>query len=271
MDPLPNPKAPAAPVNVRVQGSGKPTLLFVHGFGCDLTDWTAQIEDLSCEYRCMALDLPGHGLSARPAEAASIEALAKAVIAQKARALGDLVLVGHSMGCRVVVEAINSAPERVIGVVLIDGSVTVARGDMASAAGTETYLEKLLADIESAANSAELKARIGARLARLDRRFALELSLNAGRWATAKAAVAMAAIKVPVLVMQATYVDADRKRVSLVQGKVAAWADSVRTLLPDAELNVISNAGHFVMIEAARDTNAMLREFIVGLNQCTVN
>lgn len=66
----------------------------------------------------------------------------------------------------------------------------------------------------------------------------------------------------PTLVIQATYVDADRKRVPLAQDKIAAWADSLVTLLPQAEIRVIPNAGHFVMIEAAKDTNIAIREFL---------
>ena len=105
------------------------------------------------------------------------------------------------------------------------------------------------------------------RLARLDRRFALELSLNAGHGAASKGTIALPAIKVPLLVIQATYVRADRMRVPLAPDKVTAWADSVRALLPDAKHSVMSNAGHFVMIEAARKTNAMVRKFVGGLEE----
>jgi pimeloyl-ACP methyl ester carboxylesterase len=100
---------PAATIDVRVEGSGRPALLFVHGFGCDLTDWATQIEDLSRDCRCIAVDLPGHGLSALPIRA-TIEALAEAVNGEKMRAPAAIVLIGHPMGCRVVAEAVTAHP-----------------------------------------------------------------------------------------------------------------------------------------------------------------
>ena len=60
-------RAQSGNVNFRVTGSQDPTLLFVHGFACAHDDWDAQVNALSPRYRCVALDLPGHGASATPA------------------------------------------------------------------------------------------------------------------------------------------------------------------------------------------------------------
>ena len=51
----------AGELNVRVTGAQDPTLIFVHGFACSLEDWDAQVNALSSQFRCVALDLPGHG------------------------------------------------------------------------------------------------------------------------------------------------------------------------------------------------------------------
>ena len=53
-------------INARVVGSQQATLIFVHGFACALDDWDRQVEALSPRFRCVALDLPGHGRSPRP-------------------------------------------------------------------------------------------------------------------------------------------------------------------------------------------------------------
>ena len=60
-------------------GKSSPAIVFIHGFTCDLTDWDAQTAVLSEKYRCVAIDMPGHGHT--PAEATTtIASLAKSVI-----------------------------------------------------------------------------------------------------------------------------------------------------------------------------------------------
>ena len=68
---------------MRIAGTGKPTLIFVHGFCCAGEDWVRQLDVLSANFRCIALDLPGHGHSAPPDEG-TVEAMAQAVNRAKA-------------------------------------------------------------------------------------------------------------------------------------------------------------------------------------------
>ena len=106
-----------------VTGNGRPPIVFVHGFACAHTDWDAQVTHLSPRHQTVAVDLRGHGSSLGTAAECSIERYG-ADVAEVMRAL-DLppaVLVGHSMGCRVVIEAALQAPVRTAGVVLVDGS-----------------------------------------------------------------------------------------------------------------------------------------------------
>ena len=46
------------------RGEGSPAFLFVHGWACDRSGWDAQIENLSRDHRCVAVDLRGKWLSA---------------------------------------------------------------------------------------------------------------------------------------------------------------------------------------------------------------
>jgi pimeloyl-ACP methyl ester carboxylesterase len=76
-------------------GTGSPTLIFVHGFGCAEDDWTAQVTALAPEFRCVTLDLPGHGRSALPDDV-SIEAFADALNGLRAEiGAGESILIGH--------------------------------------------------------------------------------------------------------------------------------------------------------------------------------
>src|ERR1700739_4087428 len=110
-------------INFQSTGSKDPTLIFVHGFACSLSDWDGQVKSLSTNYRCAALDLPGHGKSAMPDEP-TIEALAKAVNVVKDRVSpGKAILIGHSMGCRVILEAFLQSRANIAGLVFVDGSM----------------------------------------------------------------------------------------------------------------------------------------------------
>ena len=78
-------------------GAGE-AVLFLHALGRSAQDWVEVVEDLSTSYRCVAIDLPGHGASSR-AERYSFEMLADATgqfIDQLG--LGPVTIVAHSMG-----------------------------------------------------------------------------------------------------------------------------------------------------------------------------
>lgn len=79
-------------------GTG-PAVLFVHGFGDNSTVWDATVEDLGADCACTAVDLPAHGHSPAPAEAADYErgALLESIDAVLDR-IGPAVYVGHSLG-----------------------------------------------------------------------------------------------------------------------------------------------------------------------------
>src|ERR1700722_2058852 len=106
-----------------VKGTGQPPSVFVHGFGCAHSDWDAQVAHLSPRHQTVAVDLRGHGESPGTAAECSIERYGADVAeVTRALALPPALLIGHSMGCRVVVEAALQAPDHIAGVVLVDGS-----------------------------------------------------------------------------------------------------------------------------------------------------
>jgi pimeloyl-ACP methyl ester carboxylesterase len=87
-------------LHVRNEGSGAVTLLFVHGLGASGATWDGCVSALSPRYRCVTVDLLGHGASPvpdDPAEYTRDGALADldGVIGASD---GPVVLVGHSLG-----------------------------------------------------------------------------------------------------------------------------------------------------------------------------
>lgn len=85
--------------------------------------WRAQVWTLKPSMTVVMCDLPGHGLSRGTPAECTTEAYGTAV-AQNLAALDapPAILVGHSMGCRVVLAQTRTRPQAVAGLVLVDGS-----------------------------------------------------------------------------------------------------------------------------------------------------
>ena len=56
-----------------IAGPATRPVVFVHGFGCGLTDWDSQVAHLSPRHQTIAVDLPGHGSNPGAAADCSIE------------------------------------------------------------------------------------------------------------------------------------------------------------------------------------------------------
>lgn len=106
-------------------GAVERTILLVHGFtsnrneGWRRTGWYSALERR--RMRCIALDLRGHGESAKPyePEAYGREKLAGDVIALMDHlGVGRVDLFGYSMGARVALAAALAAPDRVSNLIL---------------------------------------------------------------------------------------------------------------------------------------------------------
>jgi pimeloyl-ACP methyl ester carboxylesterase len=103
------------------RGGAVPVIL-IHGFGASNWCWRHTIGPLSARRWVLAPDLPGFGLSDKPAGFDyGLSGYARFIVSfMDAMGIGRAVLVGNSMGGGVAVSAALSAPDRVAGLVLID-------------------------------------------------------------------------------------------------------------------------------------------------------
>ncbi len=78
----------------------RPALVFIHGWSCDVSFWRFQTEALREKFRVIAIDLPGFGLSDKPADRAyTLDLFAGATRAVvEAAGVENPVLIGDSMG-----------------------------------------------------------------------------------------------------------------------------------------------------------------------------
>ena len=102
-------------------GSGDdPPIVLIHGFGGDLNTWMFVQPPLAARRRTIALDLPGHGSSAKDVGAGDPETLADAVeAAQQALGIERAHLVGHSMGGAIATILAVRHPERAASLTLV--------------------------------------------------------------------------------------------------------------------------------------------------------
>ena len=104
------------------EGDSVPVLL-LHGFGADLNTWMFTQPALADGRQVIALDLPGHGGSAKQLDHADAESLA-AIVEHALNTLGieRLHLVGHSMGGGIATSFASRKPERVATLTLISSA-----------------------------------------------------------------------------------------------------------------------------------------------------
>jgi pimeloyl-ACP methyl ester carboxylesterase len=108
-------------IHYEVTGSGNPTLVFVHGWSGDQSQWSEQVAYFSQQHQVVTVDLGGHGKSGLNRKKWTMAAFGADVVAvMDTLHAPSVVLIGHSMGGPVIVEAARHRPERIIGLVGVD-------------------------------------------------------------------------------------------------------------------------------------------------------
>ena len=104
------------------QGEGLP-LVFAHGGGGDLFQWTFQVPHFSGRYRIITFDNRGHGRSETPDAGYSIAIFSEDILGLlDALSLERIVLVGLTMGAMTALRFALDHPHRLLGMVLVGAS-----------------------------------------------------------------------------------------------------------------------------------------------------
>jgi pimeloyl-ACP methyl ester carboxylesterase len=207
------------------QGDGNPPLVFVHGFACSHEDWQPQVDFFRMRQSVVTCDLRGHGASDGAPEHCSIETFGADLSALlRTLDLQPAILIGHSMGCRVVLQGYLDAPQRVAGLILVDGS-RFAAGDpqvaeqtahhMLQSVGYTTIIRRLFDDMFLEGSAPALKERLLSRALTLPEAIGATLLPRVFGWDARMMDRALAQIAVPLLVLQSTDINPERVRVPL--------------------------------------------------------
>jgi pimeloyl-ACP methyl ester carboxylesterase len=237
--------SPAGPLRFAVRGpAGAQPLLLLHGLGDSIAGWAQVAGPLSRSYQVHLLDLPGHGLSARPPDW-RLPTLSAAV-AHYAAGLRAPLLVGHSLGGWIALRVALSGQVRAQGVTVINpAGALLAREEWAP-----------FRQLVSAKDRAGVNRYLQAAFHRPP--FALRLfsgEVVKAMWAEASQGILDAVAEedflreaeLASLSLPLRLIWGERDRL-LPPGTL----DFFRRALPSAEVTLLENAGHLPHLEAPR-------------------
>jgi pimeloyl-ACP methyl ester carboxylesterase len=252
-----------------VTGQGRPPIVLVHGFGCALSDWNAQVAHFSPRHQTIAVDLRGHGDSPGSAAECSIERYGADVAeVMQALRLPPAILVGHSMGCRVAIEAALQAPAHTAAVILVDGSqfapamAAVLRQRFAEPDGYATLADGLFNDMFTANSDRQVVASVVARAGRLPRPVGEKMLTDMQRYDVGRLASSLACLRVPVMALQTTYSNEKRERRPMSVGRTTPYLEMLRAGLPSVQVEIIPDTGHFPQLDESERTNVLIDSFV---------
>lgn len=140
--------------NVHVSGSGRATMFFAHGFGCDQNMWRLLAPAYAKRYRTVLFDLVGSGssdLSAyEPKKYASLQGYAddvREIVAEFGE--GPAIFVGHSVSAMIGLLADIRAPQHFAAHIMVGPSPCYINDGDYVGGFNRTDIESLLETLES--------------------------------------------------------------------------------------------------------------------------
>jgi pimeloyl-ACP methyl ester carboxylesterase len=124
------------------RGKGSPAIVLIHSIGGDRSDWERVATLLAARHRVLVVDLPGHGRSPAPDGAPTAAGAAAALGRTLAeRHVEHAILVGHSYGALVALQAALDKPKSAAAVVVVD-AMSYSAADSARVAAASQLLHE---------------------------------------------------------------------------------------------------------------------------------
>jgi pimeloyl-ACP methyl ester carboxylesterase len=250
--------ADGVPIAYAVDGKGSPALVFIHCWSCDMGFWKDQVPYFAKKYEVVTLDLAGHGQSGTARKDYTIQSFAKDVAAVvKAAGLTKVILVGHSMGGPVALEAAKLMPDVVVGVIGIDTYQNL--GQHPAPIQTVQFLATLKANFKGTTEQfvrsmfpktadTTLAKSVAAKLASGNPDIGFSAMKNLMAYDPAPTA---SALKMPIRAVNSdhfpTNVEGDQK------------------VAPSFKVTIVPGTGHFLFLENPQKFNEALAQTIDGI------
>jgi pimeloyl-ACP methyl ester carboxylesterase len=248
-------------VQYRVYGGGEPALVFIHGWSCDSNYWREQIPEFKKKYTVVTVDLAGHGGTDGNRSEWTMARFGQDVAAAVAAVPNEkLILVGHSMGGPVAIEAARLLKSRVVGIIGVDTFKSIG-APRPSKAQVDAIMKKFEADFIGQTRSIVTTHFFapGANEA-LKQKIAYDMSLTPPRVGIPSMRAVMEYdfteplknISVPIVAINSNL------------GEPVNEA-RIRKVLPKFRQVTLEGSGHFLMMEEPARFNPALESEIEGL------
>lgn len=233
-------------------------LVLIPGWCSDGRVFEAQREPFAAAGRTLIVDLPGHGASAPSPRGYGMDVLADAVVgAMNAAGVERAVLIGHSNGTPVARQVWRRHPERVAGLVTLDGAFLSmgpgdpeAIGQVIQAYAGPTGLARVRAMFRGMLGPDLPESRrdeLLAMLPEVDEQARLETlaaALDPSIWGDDP-------IGVPVLAIMAA-----------APFWTSDYWERVEPILPDLTRHELPGVSHFLMIDEPEQVNRLILEWV---------
>ncbi len=231
----------------------RPPVILIHGAGGHHLYWPPQVRRLH-DQRIFTVDLPGHGKSEGIGHHSIDDYTGEIIKFTKAAKLNAAVLVGHSMGAAVALRTAIRFPKKVLGLGLVGSaaSLRVAPSILQSAADPTMFTQavRMVIDLSFAPQTnLRLKELAAQRMAEI------RPSVLYGDFLACEAfdaADQLSKISVPTLIL----CGAEDKMTP------PKHSEFLRDHIAGAQLEIMPNAGHMVMLEQPDQVAEKLSAFL---------
>jgi pimeloyl-ACP methyl ester carboxylesterase len=249
-------------IEFRRYGKGDPAIVLIHGWATDANYWNAQFDPLKAKYTVVAVDLAGHGASTKNRSDWSMANYGEDV-ATVARQLPNkqIILVGHSMGGTVALEAAPKIGDRVIGIIVVDALKSIGLPPLPRA-----EIERKVAPFRTDFIGEVRKYATGSLFEKgadpvFVQKVAYDMSLE-------PPAVAVPSLQALLSMDFATVLPNIHVPVLAINSDLGATDETrIRKSLPDFKAEIIPHTGHFLMMEVPDQFNPILLRDIDTLVQ----
>jgi pimeloyl-ACP methyl ester carboxylesterase len=233
--------------------TGRPPMVLIHGAGGTRLHWPPKLRRLQ-GWTVYTLDLPGHGDSPGPGQSTIVGYRQAMEVWMDALGLPPVVAVGHSMGGAVALSLGLDAPARVAGLVLVGtGARLRVHPALLEATGLDRAGAEVLMSVWTSPASSPRMRDLAARSLQ-----ATDFAVLHGDFMACDGFDVMD--RLGAIGQQALVVVGEDDQMTPVK-----YARYLADHLARAQLEIVPNAGHMVMLEQPATVEKILADWLTGI------